>query len=214
MITSMSDRLKSPSNIICITNRALCRGDYLARLAAIADAPARAIVLREKDLSEDAYAVLAAQVLAQCAGRGTPCILHAFPHTAKRLGCKRIHLPLAQLRALEAADQAAFSCTGTSVHSVEEARESVRLGASYLIAGHIFATDCKKGLPPRGLSFLQEVCAAVPAPVYAIGGIGAEHLAQVRRAGAAGACVMSGLMQCADPSAALARLQQAWDAAE
>ncbi len=202
----------SESHIICITNRALCAGDYLTRISAVAGAGARAVVVREKDLAEDAYAALAAQVLERCAGSGTPCVLHTYPQAAMRLGCPRIHLPLARLRRLNGEERAFFTCTGASVHSVEEAREAVRLGASYLTAGHIFATDCKKGLPPRGLDFLRAVCAAVPVPVYAIGGVGAENLADVRRCGAAGACVMSGLMRCPDVSAYLDRLRRAWEA--
>lgn len=89
-----------------------------------------------------------------------------------------------------------FDVIGCSVHSVEEAREAVRLGATYLSAGHIFETDCKKGLPPRGLDFLREVCASVPVPVYAIGGIhlDPEQLTLVQSCEAAGACIMSGLM--------------------
>ena len=49
--------------------------------------------------------------------------------------------------------------------------EAERLGATYVTAGHIFTTDCKKGLPPRGLDFLKNVCDAVTIPVYGIGGI-------------------------------------------
>lgn len=33
---------------------------------------------------------------------------------------------------------------GCSIHSVEEAVEAQNLGASYITAGHIYATDCKK----------------------------------------------------------------------
>lgn len=50
-------------------------------------------------------------------------------------------------------------------------KEAEQLGASYLTAGHIYATDCKRGLPPRGLGFLKEVCREVSIPVYGIGGI-------------------------------------------
>ena len=64
-----------------------------------------------------------------------------------------------------------FKVIGTSVHSVEDAIKAEQLGATYMTAGHIFATDCKKGLPPRGLDFLKNVCDAVEIPVYAIGGI-------------------------------------------
>lgn len=44
-----------------------------------------------------------------------------------------------------------FDQVGVSVHSVEQAREAEAGGADYLIAGHIFPTDCKKGLPAPGI---------------------------------------------------------------
>ena len=85
---------------------------------------------------------------------------------------------------------------GASCHSVAEAVEAERLGCTYITAGHIFDTDCKKGVPGRGLSFLQEVCETVRIPVYAIGGVTHENFPEVKRVGAAGVCVMSGLMTC------------------
>ena len=85
---------------------------------------------------------------------------------------------------------------GCSVHSVEDAIEAEKLGASYLTAGHIFATDCKRGLPPRGMEFLKQVCETVNIPVYAIGGIGLNDgkIDSVCECGAAGACIMSAFM--------------------
>lgn len=199
------------SEILCITNRALCGGGYLAQLEAIAAAHPRAIVLREKDLSEGAYEDLAKQVLVLCARQGTPCILHSFPAVARRLGCGSIHLPLGRLRELGAEEKEAFSCIGASTHSVEEAREAQNLGATYITAGHVFVTDCKKDLAPRGLAFLRAVCESVTIPVYAIGGVSEKNIAAVRQCGAAGACVMSGLMQSAEAAKTLERLQRAWD---
>ena len=91
-----------------------------------------------------------------------------------------------------------FDTIGVSVHSADEAAEAERLGASYVTAGHIFATDCKKGVPPRGLEFLRGVCEKVKIPVYAIGGINAENAKSAVGAGADGVCIMSALMKCAD----------------
>ena len=88
---------------------------------------------------------------------------------------------------------------GVSVHSKEQAEKALALGADYLTAGHIFATDCKKGVPPRGLSFLKEICDLSPVPVYAIGGITGENASLAAEKGAKGVCVMSGLMECENP---------------
>ena len=53
-------------------------------------------------------------------------------------------------------------------------------------------------MPPRGLSFLKEVCDSTDLPVFGIGGIHAERYPDVLSTGAAGACIMSGLMTCED----------------
>lgn len=189
MIISMSD-------IICVTNRRLCKTDFLTRIKEIAGTHPAGIILREKDLSEEDYARLAKKVLAVCREQETPCILHSFYRTAVRLECRRIHLPLPILRTLSEDDKAAFDVIGSSCHSREDALLAEQLGCTYISAGHIFDTDCKKGLPGRGLPFLKDLCSSVSIPVYAIGGITAENISSVRNAGAAGACIMSAFMTC------------------
>lgn len=154
------------------------------------------MILREKDLAESEYTTLAKKVLPICEKEKIPCSLHKYAEAAIRIGVRRIHLPLSLLLELPADKKGYFSdALGVSVHSVEEALLAYRLGASYVTAGHIFATDCKKGVPPRGLAFLEEVCRAVPIPVYAIGGITVENTPDCIRAGAAGVCMMSEYMR-------------------
>lgn len=182
------------SDILCITNRKLCREDFLTRLEKIAKAAPAGILLREKDLSEAEYEALAIHVLALCEHYQVPCILHSFSAVAIRLAARRIHLPLPLLRRMTPEEKSHFSTIGASCHSIADAREAEQLGCTYITAGHIFATDCKKGVPPRGIPFLREVCQSVSIPVLAIGGIHADNLSQVRDAGAKGACIMSGLM--------------------
>lgn len=196
------------SDILCVTSRNLCREDFLTRLERIAAARPAGVVLREKDLPPADYRALAERALAVCGRRGVPCILHGFPEIAAELGAEGLHLPLPLLRALPPERRRAFRVLGASCHSVEDAREAEKLGCTYITAGHVFATDCKKGLAPRGLDFLRAVCRAVDLPVWAIGGITPENFPSVRAAGARGGCVMSGLMTCADPAALLKRFAQ------
>lgn len=196
-------------DILCVTNRTLCKDDFLQRTCKIAAAHPAGIILREKDLSEREYKALAEQVLRICKKRRVPCILHSFADAAAGLKADAVHLPLPLLRKMGDTQKARFTILGASCHSVEDAREAQRLGCTYITAGHIFDTDCKKGLPGRGLDFLKTVCESVSIPVYAIGGISRENIAAVRAAGAKGGCVMSGLMQCADPQAYLKSFEKA-----
>ena len=192
------------SDILCVTNRTLCREDFLTRLERIAACHPAGIILREKDLSPDEYRALAAQVMALCERYDVPCILHSFVDTALELRSAAIHLPLHILREMTPEQKSQFRTIGASCHSTEEAAEAQRLGCTYITAGHIFETACKAGRQGRGLDFLKTVCGSVSIPVYAIGGISADNLRSVRGAGAKGACVMSGLMGCEDPETYLA----------
>jgi len=196
MITSMSD-------IICVTNRSLCGGDFLAQTEKIAAAHPKAIILREKDLSPEEYTELAGKVMDICKRQDTLCILHSFTEAALELGADAIHLPLHKLLELPEDIRKRFRLIGASCHSVSDALQAQQAGASYITAGHVFATDCKKGLPPRGLDFLRDVCGAVSIPVYAIGGISPQNMKDTLACGAAGGCIMSGLMKCDDPLAYL-----------
>ena len=184
------------SDILCITNRKLCKEDFLKRIETIASIHPKAIVLREKDLSEEEYRTLAERVIHICKNYEVPCVLHSFTKAAIALHVKAIHMPLPLLRNMSSQEKSYFEIIGASCHSLEEAQEAEKIGCTYITAGHIFLTDCKKGLPGRGLSFLQNICEKVSIPVYAIGGISTENINAVRQTGAAGACIMSGFMKC------------------
>ena len=108
-----------------------------------------------------------------------------------------LHLPLNRWDEWEEKESLrnAMREIGTSVHSVEQAKKAMELGADYITAGHIFLTDCKKGLPPRGLNFLQQICAITSVPVYGIGGVKKENEQSILECGAKGVCIMSGCMR-------------------
>lgn len=181
---------------ICVTNRKLVSGDFLEQITKAIESGCDAIILREKDLEEKAYEQLAGSVLAISKKHFIPCMLHTYTEVADRLGSDALHLPYEAFLQLQVEQRRHFSILGVSVHSVEEAIAAYQAGATYLTAGHIFATDCKKNVPPRGLDFLRSVCEAVPIPVYAIGGIQPDHATECMQVGAAGVCMMSYYMYC------------------
>ena len=145
------------SDILCVTNRSLCHEDFLQRIRKIAACQPKGIILREKDLSEEAYKALAENVMQICKQNDVPCILHSFIDAALLLGAEQIHLPLHILRGMEEEKKRQFRSIGASCHSVAEAQEAARLGCTYITAGHVFVTDCKRDLPPEGWRFCRRL---------------------------------------------------------
>ena len=145
-------------------------------------------------MNENEYAVLAENVLKICNKYNKTCILHTFIDTAIKLNCPNIHLPLHLLEKYK--DKlSSFKIIGSSVHSAAEAEEAEKLGATYITAGHIFQTDCKKDLAPRGLHFVKDVVSSVIIPVYGLGGIHKENQKSVIEAGCNGIAIMSEAMR-------------------
>ena len=153
------------------------------------------MILREKDLPEEEYERLAKKVLVVCEGYGTPCILHSFTNVAKRLNHPYIHLPMPLFLELEEEEKAYFQRIGVSIHTAKEAVLAEKLGADYITASHIFPTECKPGMEPRGLEYLRKVMNAVDIEVYALGGIHPDNAALCIAAGADGICMMSEYMR-------------------
>lgn len=186
--------------LIAVTDSATCPRPLpkqIERLAKLTELRPQAVILRAKSLDKAAYRTLALQAQQSCKVTGIPLILHSDWQLAHDLGISKLHLPLALLRQMPACKRTHFTWLSTSVHSVGEAQEAQALGATVLIAGHIYTTQCKAGLAPRGLGFLQNVCSDVSLPVYAIGGISfdASQHAELQANGARGACVMSAYMR-------------------
>jgi thiamine-phosphate diphosphorylase len=192
--------------LIWVTNRQLCREDFLLRIERLAQAGPYAVMLREKDLAAPAYERLAWQVKEICDRHGVLLILHQHAAVAEKMRHSHLQLSLPDLRAYQKGGQPLT--IGASVHSVAEAEEAQALGAAYLVAGHIYATDCKLGLAPKGPAFLRQVCQATELPVFAIGGIDSSHAKEVLACGAKGLCVMSAAMTCQEPAALVQELRR------
>lgn len=190
------------NDVIAVTNRRLSQRPFLEQIKRVCQLRPEAVILREKDLSETEYAKLAEEVYNITTSYDVRLIIHTYINVARELGINTVHMSLHNMREyrkefIDNVNKINNIKTGCSIHSVEEAVEARNMGASYITAGHVYATDCKKGLAPRGLDFLKNVCDSVDIPVYAIGGINIDEgrRKEVKKYGAAGSCIMSGMMK-------------------
>lgn len=100
---------------------------------------------------------------------------------------------------------------GVSVHDVGRATRMSGEGADFLLVGTIFATPSHPGRPGAGPALVSGVARRVPTPLVAIGGVTPERVREVRRAGARGVAVLSGVWREDDPAGAAHRYLDAFE---
>ncbi|MDD5559941.1 thiamine phosphate synthase [Candidatus Methylomirabilis sp.] len=210
--TSLSTQHPSSWGLYVVTDRSLTKGRPLEAVvdAALAGG-AKAIQLREKDLStRDLYA-LAERLLPLVHGRGACLLINDRVDLTLALPIDGVHLsrtslPPAETRALLGPAR----LIGVSCHSLEEAIEAEREGVDFIVFGPLFPTPSKAAYgPPVGLAQLRKARPQVRLPILGIGGITASNMASVMAAGADGAAVISAVMTADDPADAVSALLHA-----
>lgn len=168
----------------------------LERIELLCRTGVRRIVLREKGMTDSDYEKIAEDFVTICRKN---CVIPVIAHR-RELAVRydtELQISMDELRN-DPDITGEIRYVGVSVHSAEEAKEAESLGASSVTAGHVFATDCKKGVPERGLQFLKDVIDSVDVPVYAIGGIDIDVIDDIYKTGASGVCLMSTMMNSSD----------------
>ena len=195
-----------------ISNRKLCENENLEKqIEKIFSAYQRKIILenfeivsltlREKDLNKNEYLKLVEKIYPICQKYRIDLILHQNYDLRldNKYNIKGLHLSYNTFKSLNKNIREElikkYKKIGVSIHSLDEAKEVENLGANYVVAGHIFKTDCKKGLEPRGLKFVENLSSILTIPIFAIGGINQENSHLVINSGAFGVCMMSSLMK-------------------
>ena len=204
--------LENKIKLNIITNRKLCENENLERqIEKIFSAYEKKIILknfeivtltlREKDLDKNEYLNLVKKIYPICKKYRIDLILHQNYdlNLDEKYNIEGIHLSYDNFKSLNKNIREGlikkYKRIGISIHSIDEAKEVENLGATYVVAGHIFETDCKKGLKPRGLNFIEELSSILTIPIFAIGGINQENSHLAINSGAFGVCMMSSLMK-------------------
>ena len=185
--------------IIGVTNRLLCENDFFEQIENICKQNLYALILREKDLDNKTYEEFAVKCNDICAKNNVLFFINTKINIAQKLKIKNIQVSFEDF-VTDKEILNSFDNVAVSVHSLSEALIVQKFVEEtpqniFIIAGHIFETDCKKGLDPRGIEFLKEICSNVEIPVFAIGGINEKTIKQLKDVKIEGVCLMSALMK-------------------
>lgn len=187
--------------ITTISNLELCGGKEALKekISRLCEAGISEIILREKNLSVSEYCALFCEVLQICNHFGVRLFLHNFLDLAFDLEHKFIWLPLGVLqnfRQNHKRNLSKFEKIVVSAHSTGEAKLALNLGANTLCLSHIFPTDCKANLEPKGLDLIRNVREFWGGEIYALGGINSINFRSTLDAGADNIAIMSEAMKC------------------
>ncbi len=181
-------------------------------LAEIADAAIRGgadvLQLRDKTASAATLLAEATTLLRLTRAAGIPLIVNDHADIARAAGADGVHLgqddlSVADARRLLGPER----LIGQSTHSLEQARAAEAEGSDYIGVGPIFPTPTKPDYPHVGLGLIRQVMRQVNIPAVCIGGIDADNLAQVLKAGAERIAVVRAVCAASDPQAATRRLK-------
>jgi thiamine-phosphate pyrophosphorylase len=164
----------------------------------------KTVQLRMKDKShaELTHEILMSRTL--CARHGATLIVNDYWQIALDERCDFVHLgqedmDIADVKALKAAGVR----IGLSTHTPEELERALSFDPDYVALGPIYPTILKAmKFPPQGLERIGEWKKRIRSiPLVAIGGLTPERAKLVLQAGADSACVVTDILNNADPEA-------------
>lgn len=176
--------------------------------AALAGLPAgaAAVQLRGKTLDGRRLLERALALRQVTRAHGAALLVNDRLDVALAAGADGVHLPGAGLPVAQARRLAPGLMLGASTHRLDEARAAAEDGADFVTFGPVYATPSKAGLgEPVGVEALARAVAAVPIPVFALGGIDQERAPACVAAGARLA-VIRAVLAAPSPGDAATRL--------
>jgi thiamine-phosphate diphosphorylase len=189
-----SDGLPLPA-LVVVTDGSLTGGRPLPEVVAAAvGGGARAVLLREKQLSRPERQALAAELRT---------LLQSFGGVLLVASDRAIPADGLHLASADSVPDPAPPLWGRSCHTAAEVAAAAAQGCHYATLSPVFATASKSGYGPA----LGAPCLHGHAlPVWALGGVDPGNVGACMEAGASGVAVMGFVMRAPDPAAAVAEL--------
>jgi thiamine-phosphate pyrophosphorylase len=188
-----------------VTDRNQTRGrDLLWVLEQALEGGVRAIQLREKDLEGKELFQLAQKTRALCNRYGALLFINDRIDVALAVDADGVQLGNASIPVKAARDLLGREkFVGASTHSLAEGKAAEGNGADLILFGPLYFTPSKAAYgAPQGLTALKEVVEKISLPVYAIGGVKPENIADAKQTGIRGVALISAIISAADPKEA------------
>ncbi|MBY0522863.1 MAG: thiamine phosphate synthase [Gemmataceae bacterium] len=161
---------------------------------------ARVIQLREKALSDREVLDRAREVRRWTREAGALFIMNDRADIACLAGADGVHLGQDELSVKDARGIVGpDALIGVSTHNIEQLRQAILDGASYVGIGPTFPSGTKEFADFPGVEFVRQAMAETSLPAFAIGGVNEDTIDAVVAAGVRRVAVSQAIAQADDP---------------
>jgi thiamine-phosphate pyrophosphorylase len=166
------------------------------------------IQLREKELEAGPILERAEIFREACDRHGVPFIINDRADLTFAAGADGVHLGQDDLPIGAARHLLGRSViVGRSTHDPDQLRAAMLEDVDYVGVGPVHETPTKPGRPAAGMDLVRLAAAEATKPWFAIGGIDASNLAEVRAAGASRIVVVRAVTLAGDPGTVVQALR-------
>lgn len=163
---------------------------FVERIERLLAAGWRRIQLRARCLGTEALRPLAAQVAARCREAGAELLLNGDIALARELALG-VHLRADQLAGLKRRPLPEGQPVAASCHDADELARAEALGVDFAVLGPVRPTASHPDAAPLGWNGFAALRERTTLPLYALGGLRPDDIAQARRHGAQGVAGIS-----------------------
>ncbi|MBX9400038.1 Nudix family hydrolase [Lysobacter sp. BMK333-48F3] len=167
-------------------------GAWLDALSRALAGGVRRVHLRAPGLDGARWQRLAGAAVQRCRAAKAEALIGGDAALAAALGAG-LHLRAAQLREFDRRPLADGLPLAASCHDADELRAAQALGCDFAVLGSIHETPSHPGRLGMGWESFARLRESVSLPIYAIGGLAPDDLAQARRHGAQGIAAIRSL---------------------
>jgi thiamine-phosphate pyrophosphorylase len=202
-------RLRDARLYVLLTG-SLCKASLERTIAEAAAGGAHVIQLREKELC-DRDLLSRARAARQWTRRaGVLFIVNDRPDVARLVGADGVHLGQDDFSVREARRiLGTEALVGVSTHNLQQLRQALLDGASYVGVGPAFPSGTKEFAGLAGLEYVRLAAAETTLPAFVIGGINLKTIGAAVAAGAQRVAVSQAVADADDPRAAASALRLA-----
>jgi thiamine-phosphate pyrophosphorylase len=173
----------------------------------------RIVQYREKEKDEETMIAEASEIKKACKEYGAIFIVDDKIRVAMAVDADGVHLGQEDMPLQTARKLWPNKIIGISAKNPQQAAAAEKDGATYLGVGAVFPTNTKVKTTVIGTEGLIAVRRSTKLPVYAIGGIKAEHIPGMKALGVDGIAVITAIADNDDRTQAAAALVEEWKSA-